>query len=1299
MFRPRSAIPLVALLLAVGGCDGDSTAPLAPHAGGEPRLAISDAQYDAGVEGFYFLPPMVPAPDYSGTFDGTRTPVADICVLDATRTACSGTIVKTFNGGSASEAITVNEGGESYNAVWTRAALNLSTGNNPTFYRLTVSDGATVLGYADLWVVNKQSDLKNMPAGFVGVVRNRSFQIKFRIEEGAGGPANQAPVAEDDSYGTDAGVPLSVAAAPAGLLANDDLGSPEAVLDAFGGGSLGGSVADNAAGSTVAFGAGSLTVNADGSFDFTPDEGFSGYFTFEYRITNAEGSSTATVTIAVVASPVAPEANDDGPEADSEPGDDFHTGLNTTLNITAPGLLANDALGTPAAALVSFGGGDLGGLVTANAAGATVNFGTSGSLTVNADGSLSYTPVAGFTGYFTFDYRIENAAGSSDATVTIAVGQRAVAVDDSYPFTLVGNVPINTATSSGFSVLANDTHAGATVALVSASNGTATLDLATGTFAFVPAPGHEGPAGFTYSLTNGFGTVSADVSLTVSGMIWFIDNTADAGNGALGSPFNSVAAFTSANDGVGNNPAGGDHVFIYESAASYAGPLVLLNGQKVIGQDATSSLSALSGLTPPADSPPLPVTNSGNALLVNIVSAGNGITLAQNNAIHGLRVGNSTGTGIAGASVGTLAVSDVTVNTTGAALSLATGTLSATFDAVSSSGGTSNVSLTGLGGTVGLGAGALSGSSGVAFAVTGGNATVSYAGTISNAANRVVSINGRTGGALTLSGSITDTGAGIVVQNNTGGTIAFTGSSKSLTTGGVNALNLSANTGAAVNFTGGGLAITTTTGAGFTATGGGTVQVTGANNVIASGTGVALNVQNTTIGGTGLTFRSISANGAANGIVLNNTGILGGLQVTGNGTTHGSGGAIVNTVGADGAVAGNGIYLSNTRNVSLSWMNLSNHANHAIRGLEVTNFDMDRVRITGTNGNNVSEREGSVSFENLYGSSSITRSYIEGGAADNVQVQNGFPIAASATLNRLTLNNDTIGHNGATGNAGVNVAGFGSAVMNVTIQNSRFTGSRNNNISYVINEDALGDVLIQNNVLSNDHPQNAISGFGIYVAHASNGAVTYQVSGNSVSGADGSGIEVDRGAGGTAPMTGSITNNAVGTTGVANSGSKKGSGIFVGIVGTGSTATHTTTVSNNTVRQFTNFGIYLYNSGTGDNYLNATVQNNNIAEPSPNSVTQVFPTSGFRILNGTASGHDGRLCLVLTGNTVFHTATSISHEVRVWGRFGTRTGIPGLTGDPSAYLASLNTITPAAGSLGAVNATSTLPFQSNCPPT
>ena len=68
------------------------------------------------------------------------------------------------------------------------------------------------------------------------------------------------------------------------------------------------------------------------------------------------------------------------------------------------------------------------------------------------------------------------------------------------------------------------------------------------------------------------------------------------------------------------------------------------------------------------------------------------------------------------------------------------------------------------------------------------------------------------------------------MQNNSAGTIAFNGASKSLSTGSANAVTLANNGAATISFGGGGLAISTTTGAGFTASGGGTVNVTGAGN-------------------------------------------------------------------------------------------------------------------------------------------------------------------------------------------------------------------------------------------------------------------------------------------------------------------------------------------------------------------------------------------------------------------------------------------------------------------------------------
>ena len=59
-------------------------------------------------------------------------------------------------------------------------------------------------------------------------------------------------------------------------------------------------------------------------------------------------------------------------------------------------------------------------------------------------------------------------------------------------------------------------------------------------------------------------------------------------------------------------------------------------------------------------------------------------------------------------------------------------------------------------------------------------------------------------------------------------------------------------------------------------------------NTITTTTGTALNVANTTIGASGLTFRSIASNGltaSAMVIILDTTGATGGLTVTGDGGT------------------------------------------------------------------------------------------------------------------------------------------------------------------------------------------------------------------------------------------------------------------------------------------------------------------------------------------------------------------------------------------------------------------------------
>ena len=101
------------------------------------------------------------------------------------------------------------------------------------------------------------------------------------------------PTAVNDSYNATLNTPLSVAAA--GVLANDVLNG--AVILSYGAATGAEQTTIGAATPTSA--GGSITLNANGSFNYNPPAGFIGSDTFKYVIENASASSTATVTFPV----------------------------------------------------------------------------------------------------------------------------------------------------------------------------------------------------------------------------------------------------------------------------------------------------------------------------------------------------------------------------------------------------------------------------------------------------------------------------------------------------------------------------------------------------------------------------------------------------------------------------------------------------------------------------------------------------------------------------------------------------------------------------------------------------------------------------------------------------------------------------------------------------------------------------------------------------------------------------------------------------------------------------------------
>ena len=308
---------------------------------------------------------------------------------------------------------------------------------------------------------------------------------------------DEPPVAEDDdaggvaAYATLIDTPLNVPDGPGDPVErNDFAGKPEAPIVSFGGADLGGAVTDNAADTTISplpQGGGSLRLDADGSFDFTPPTGYLGDYAFQYRVENSEGVSDATVTIAVQQPPT---AVDDFYETDP--------GTIVSRSTAAPDdPLDNDVLSHPPATLAGFGGGSLPGDATNYAPGSTVPIGADGSLTVNSNGSFSFTPETGATSTFTFDYLLQNSAGSDTATITIDIRELPVITSDGGGATASLNVEENLTAVTDVQATDPDGDTEGAGLTFSLSGGIDlalfSIDAGTGVLTFDSAPDFENP--------------------------------------------------------------------------------------------------------------------------------------------------------------------------------------------------------------------------------------------------------------------------------------------------------------------------------------------------------------------------------------------------------------------------------------------------------------------------------------------------------------------------------------------------------------------------------------------------------------------------------------------------------------------------------------------------------------------------------------------------------------------------------------------------------------------------------------
>ncbi len=524
-----------------------------------------------------------------------------------------------------------------------------------------------------------------------------------------------------------------------------------------------------------------------------------------------------------------------------------------------------------------------------------------------------------------------------------------------------------------------------------------------------------------------------------------------------------------------NDTAGGVQFDTNTGATINVSSALTLSGAaelfKATGGGTVTATNTANTLSATGTNPALTVTSTtigaGGLVFQSINSSGsaaNGILMSSTGSTGGLTV---NGTGSAG-SGGTIQ------NTTG-----------------------DGISLTSVGAAVSLTNMATSNVAGADVNVNGGAANVTYAGTITNQANK---------------------GRSVIVQNKTGGTVAFSGAINDDDDG----ILLNNNTSTTTNFTGG-VDLNTAASAAFTATSGGTVNVTGSNNVITTTTGTALNITNTTIGASNVTFKSITAgtgaSGPTNAIVLNNTGTAvgaGHLAVAGVGTNVGAtgGGVIQRTTG-------DAISLTSTRDVSLNGLSVSNVGRHGIFGTSVTNLTVSNSNFVTIG--NADEEDGfyfrTEGANNIQGTLTVTNVHLEAFFEDGIGIKNNAgQLTVNVTDSEFVNNDDTFGESGILAQA-TNTAG-----LNLNVSTSSFDNIEAAAIRWLADGSGAFDANITGNTITNQGgPNNFPTTENIVVSTKDQNTVTFDITGNTINNVVGDGIVVV----GDGNVSGRINNNTI----------------------------------------------------------------------------------------------------------------------------------------------------------------------------
>jgi Tol biopolymer transport system component len=187
--RPLQRLVFLAATALAAGCHSDEPLGPAEPAPRTPSFAISDGVFNHGNPHFFFLPPLVANPKYSGKSDGSLQPHVLVCEWRTDVDRC-GKVVAAFsaNGGTGSQTVRYDPTSEQYIVNWdTKTCLTgACTLNTSLVYRIRIFVGGSQLGFADVDPTDNGKDVKNLESNdYIALVNGRTLPIKFRLEQGA----------------------------------------------------------------------------------------------------------------------------------------------------------------------------------------------------------------------------------------------------------------------------------------------------------------------------------------------------------------------------------------------------------------------------------------------------------------------------------------------------------------------------------------------------------------------------------------------------------------------------------------------------------------------------------------------------------------------------------------------------------------------------------------------------------------------------------------------------------------------------------------------------------------------------------------------------------------------------------------------------------------------------------------------------------------------------------------------------------------------------------------------------------